>query len=58
MRRSDVERAAFSAAGATSGAVDHMTDLLVQRIRSLLRCEAKSERIMGGDRGEGVGSLD
>lgn len=53
VRRSDIE----NAARALDTGGDNDPDAFVSR-RQVVRCEAKTERIMGGDRVEGVTSLD
>jgi len=47
IRRSDVERAVRE-----MGAGGAEVEALVEKVRRLVRCEAKTERIMGGDRVE------
>ncbi|OCH84351.1 hypothetical protein OBBRIDRAFT_415130 [Obba rivulosa] len=54
IRRSDVERAVREI---TAGE-DAQADALVDKVRRLVRCEAKTERIMGGDRVEGLTVLE
>ncbi|KZT01346.1 uncharacterized protein LAESUDRAFT_486351 [Laetiporus sulphureus 93-53] len=51
IRRRDVERAAVALKKAASEEV-------IAKVRRLVRCEAKTERIMGGDRVEGTLVLD
>lgn len=52
IRRSDLERAALSFQ------IDLQPEDRVRRIRQIVKCEALTERIMGGDRVEGLSSLD
>ncbi len=52
IRRGDVERAAV---GLGRGKDNEQE--LVERVRKLVRCEAKTERIMGGDRVEALAPL-
>lgn len=54
IRRSDIEVAAIAIAQNGAG------DKHVDKVRKLVRCEAKTERLMGGDRvdGEGLTVLD
>jgi len=51
IRRSDVEKAVLSL-----GLEDH--DACVLQVQRVVKCEAKTERIMGGDRAEGFSELD
>ncbi len=48
IRRTDVESAALSLH------LDLEPETILERVRRLVRCEAKNERIMGGDRVEGL----
>ncbi|EMD37108.1 hypothetical protein CERSUDRAFT_155594 [Gelatoporia subvermispora B] len=57
IRRSDVERAVRQIRGCAD-AEDDVTEALVEKVRRLVRCEAKTERIMGGDRVEGLDVLE
>ncbi|KAI0694101.1 hypothetical protein BC835DRAFT_1031004 [Cytidiella melzeri] len=54
LRRTDVERAALALP------MSKMLDVeaVLRRIRSLVQCEAMNERIMGGDRSEGLTLLE
>lgn len=52
IRRSDLERAALSFQ------IDMQPDSRIQRIRRIVKCESLTERIIGGDRVEGLASLD
>ncbi|KZT22966.1 hypothetical protein NEOLEDRAFT_1137338 [Neolentinus lepideus HHB14362 ss-1] len=72
MRRGDVERAGVEllrgwwqdVAGEREGDAEYEEKMrkcemeVVKRIRGVVRCEAKTERIMGGDRVERVGTLE
>jgi hypothetical protein len=53
MRRADIEKAALSQMEATRD-----PEYILARIRSIVRCEAMHERIMGGDRSEGLVVLE
>ena len=53
IRRGDVERAAMGLGIGIGNKKE-----LIERVRKLVRCEARTERIMGGDRVEGLASLD
>lgn len=53
IRRGDVERAAVGL-GLGKGTEED----IVARVRKLVRCEARTERIMGGDRVEGLSTLE
>jgi hypothetical protein len=50
LRRSDVE----SAAARLAAESDTATLAAIERVRAIVVCEAKTERIMGGDRVEGM----
>lgn len=52
IRRGDVERMLYC----MSSRVD--LTCILERIRRIVRCEAKTERIMGGDRVEGLTELE
>lgn len=51
LRRSDVENAAVALAASTGGGV------ALDRVREVVRCEARHERIIGGDRSDTVAVL-
>ena len=65
IRRKDVEAAAMEVASSEipidswyhtpTGEVD--SEAVVERIREIVSCEALTERIMGGDRAEGMTML-
>ncbi|KAI0768284.1 hypothetical protein BD413DRAFT_479577 [Trametes elegans] len=54
IRRRDVE----SAAGALRGLDEAQRAALVERVRAVVSCEKRTERIMGGDSGDGQGVLE
>ncbi|KAI9508262.1 hypothetical protein F5148DRAFT_980110 [Russula earlei] len=63
LRRADLERAAIQArCGEISLIGDERGgrhyDMVLDRIRTLVRCEALTERITGGDRADGMGNLE
>ena len=68
MRRADLERAVVQAQrgdGIPSVGVDGRRwggggqyDVLLERIRTIVRCEALTERIIGGDRADGLGVFE
>ena len=55
IRRSDIERAA---GGLVAKGNEDQRNALIDKVRRLVRCEAKTERIIGGDRVEGLTTLD
>lgn len=52
LRRKDVLNAALSSQ------LDLSPEVVEERVKRLVSCEAKTERIMGGDRAEGITLLD
>ncbi|KAI0088307.1 hypothetical protein BDY19DRAFT_1008582 [Irpex rosettiformis] len=54
LRRTDIEKAAL----ALPLSKIYGADVVLDRIRGLVRCEAMNERIMGGDRSEGLVVLE
>lgn len=63
VRRSDVERAASMLVRARclaedASAVEYMEAEMISRVRRIVRCEALTERLMGGDRVEGIAVLE
>lgn len=50
VRRKDVEKAALALQ------LDLSLEVIKERVKKLVKCEVKTERIMGGDRVEGVGA--
>lgn len=57
LRRGDVERAAERLARA-SGMQEEDVRAAIERVRAIVVCEARSERIIGGDRVEGTSVLE
>lgn len=55
IRRSDIEKAVLSI---LAKANEKHRDAMLGKVRRLVRCEAKTERIMGGDRVEGLTTLE
>ena len=65
VRRADLERAVVQ--GQCGGMIPLVGDderqgeqygTLLERIRTIVRCEALTERIIGGDRADGLGGLE
>lgn len=65
VRRADLERAVVQ--GQCGGTIPLVGDgerkggqydTLLERIRTIVRCEALTERIIGGDRADGLGGLE
>lgn len=52
IRRSDIEKSIYSSVGVTD------VERCVHQVRRVVLCEAKTERIMGGDRAEGFSVLE
>ena len=52
VRRRDVEKAALSLQ------LDLSPEAIKERVKKVVKCEAKTERIMGGDRVEGMNVLE
>ena len=55
LRRFDIEKAALALPASKNYGTNAV---LVGRVRSIVRCEAMNERIMGGDRSEGLVALE
>ena len=51
IRRADIEQAAMSLG---LELLDFDVESAVERVRRVVRCEAQNERVMGGDRAEGL----
>jgi len=65
LRRADLERALFQAQCSGKSLVvgderswEHYHDRALDRIRAIVRCEALTERIIGGDRADGMGVFE
>lgn len=52
LRRSDIEKAALTLR------LEMTETEILERVRTLVKCEARHERIMGGDRSEGLTVLE
>ena len=57
IRRRDIENAAVLLADVIAGGEERRREVL-ERVRRIVRCEKKTERIQGGDNGDEEGVLE